>query len=349
MNFSDRWINSILLAILGGLLIWIFSWVASVVMYNVPYQNWISETFFWKGILMTFFLPALVIMGLMALAFNSFSKHNITHLYNLVPDLNSEKTAKNIEALSEQISSLSDVKTKEIDILTERENYRREFLGNVSHEMKTPLFSIQGFLHTLIDGGLEDENIRDKYMDRIDKSVERLIFIIKDLDMITKLEAGELKLEMKRFDILAKSREIMELLEIKASKYGMTMKIDKTVEEEIFVIGDIERIEQVLVNLIVNAIHYSAKPQATLRLQFEVLEEDVLVKVKDNGMGMQPEQLNRIFERFYRVDKSRSRNYGGSGLGLSIVKHILEAHEQKIMVESEYGEGTTFSFYLQKA
>lgn len=349
MNFSDRWINSILLAILGGLLIWIFSWVASVVMYNVPYQNWISETFFWKGILMTFFLPALVIMGLMTLAFNSFSKHNITHLYNLVPDLNSEKTAKNIEALSEQISSLSDVKTKEIDILTERENYRREFLGNVSHEMKTPLFSIQGFLHTLIDGGLEDENIRDKYMDRIDKSVERLIFIIKDLDMITKLEAGELKLEMKRFDILAKSREIMELLEIKASKYGMTMKIDKTVEEEIFVIGDIERIEQVLVNLIVNAIHYSAKPQATLRLQFEVLEEDVLVKVKDNGMGMQPEQLNRIFERFYRVDKSRSRNYGGSGLGLSIVKHILEAHEQKIMVESEYGEGTTFSFYLQKA
>lgn len=349
MNFSDRWVNSILLAILGGLLIWSFSWLISATIYDLPYQAWISEAYFWEGLLMTFFLPALVIMGLMALAFNTFLKQNITHLYNLVPDLDSENTAKNIEALSEQISSLSDVKTKEIDSLTERENYRREFLGNVSHEMKTPLFSIQGFLHTLIDGGLDDENIRDQYMDRIDKSVERLIFIIKDLDMITKLEAGELKLEKKRFDILAKSQEIIELLEIKAQEQGMIMKIDKTKEDEIYVIGDIERIEQVLVNLIVNAIHYSAKPQATLRVQFEVLEQEVLVKVKDNGIGMQPDQLNRIFERFYRVDKSRSRNYGGSGLGLSIVKHILEAHDQKIMVSSEYGEGTTFSFYLQKA
>lgn len=349
MATPHRWLNSFLYALIGGITIWLLSWIFTSVLLNRPFDYWISSEFIGTGILVAFLIPSLVIFALLGTAFKSFSKLNISHLYNLVPDLNSQNTAKDFESLSEQISSLTDVKTKEIDLLTERENYRREFLGNVSHELKTPLFSIQGYLLTLIEGGMDDESIRDKYLNRINKSVERLTYIVKDLDMITELESGNLKLEQKPFNILALTREIFDLLEIKAQNNNVILKIENPLDVPIRVLGDIEKIEQVLTNLIVNAINHSAKDGAEIIVSFQTQNGKVKTTVLDNGIGIKPDHLERIFERFYRIDKSRSRTHGGSGLGLSIVKHILEAHGEKIFVKSKYKKGTEFYFYLTKS
>lgn len=348
MATPQRWLNSFLYALTGGILIWLLSWFSSALLLNKPFSHWISSEFLWIGILIAFIIPTLVIFTLLGIAFKSFSKLNISHLYNLVPDLNPQNAAKDFEGLSEQISSLTDVKSKEIDLLTERENYRREFLGNVSHELKTPLFSIQGYLLTLIEGGIDDESIRDKYLNRINKSVERLTYIVKDLDMITELESGNLKLEQKPFNIIALTKEIFDLLEIKAQNNQVGLNIENPIDIPIRVNGDIEKIEQVLTNLIVNAINHSAKDHAEVVVSFQTQNGKIKTTVKDNGIGIKPDHLERIFERFYRIDKSRSRTHGGSGLGLSIVKHILDAHGEKIQVKSTYKEGTEFSFFLNK-
>ncbi|WP_406655341.1 ATP-binding protein, partial [Ornithobacterium rhinotracheale] len=214
--------------------------------------------------------------------------------------------------------------------------------------LKTPLFSIQGYLLTLIEGGVDDESIRDKYLHRINKSVERLTYIVKDLDLITELESGNLKLDIYPFNIVALVQEVFELLEIKAENNDVKLIFDKTYDEPIKVNGDIEKIEQVLMNLIVNAINHSQRA-CEVKVSFQVVKDLVRINISDTGMGIKPEEMKRIFERFYRADKSRSRQQGGSGLGLAIVKHILEAHNQKISAESTYGKGTTFSFYLERA
>ena len=348
MAAPNRWLNTILYALIGGFAISLLSSASSVLILKIPLLEWFGSQNSWVWLLLTFLLPSVVIFILLGIAFQSFSKLNISHLYNLVPDLNPQNAAKDFEGLSEQISSLSTVKSKEIDLLTERENYRREFLGNVSHELKTPLFSIQGYLLTLIEGGVEDENIRDKYLNRINKSVERLTYIVKDLDLISELESGNLKLEQKPFNIVALTGEVFDLLEIKAANNEVKLEIENPVDIPVRVIGDIERIEQVLTNLIVNAINHSS-PQSTVTVSFQNLGSKVRTTVKDTGAGIKPEHIQRIFERFYRVDKSRSRNHGGSGLGLSIVKHILEAHGEKVQVKSVYKEGTEFSFFLHRA
>jgi two-component system phosphate regulon sensor histidine kinase PhoR len=349
MSVPNRWFNTFLYSIVGAVLIWMVSWLVYTAIFNVSFDYWFSGEFLWRNIILAFLLPFVVIFGILSFAFQSISKWNINQLYHLVPDLNPKETAKNFEGLSEQISSITDVKSKEIDLLTERENYRREFLGNVSHELKTPLFSIQGYVLTLIEGGVEDETIRDKYLNRINKSVERLTYIVKDLDLITELESGKQKIEMKPFNILALTREVFDLLEIKAQKNNVSLHIENPLDIPVRVMGDIERIEQVLTNLIVNAINHSAKDQAEVVVSFKTVGDKVKTTIKDNGIGIKKEHIDRIFERFYRIDKSRSRNSGGSGLGLSIVKHILEAHGEKIKVKSQYKVGTQFSFMLKKA
>lgn len=349
MAVSKRWLNSFLYALIGGLLIWLCAWLFYAVLFNKPLSTWFEPQTLWKSLIIAFILPSVVIFILLGNAFRVFSKVNISSIYDLVPDLNTENQATDLESLSEQISSLTDDKAKEIDLLTEREIYRREFLGNVSHELKTPLFSIQGYLLTLIEGGVEDEKIRDKYLNRINKSVERLTYIVKDLDLISELESGNLKLEEYPFNIYAVTKDIVDLLEIKAQKNNVTLKIDNPTHSPIRVVGDIERIEQVITNLVVNAINHSSKESAEVTISFQTQGGKIKTTIKDNGIGIEPEHIERIFERFYRIDKSRSRNSGGSGLGLSIVKHILEAHGEKIQVKSTYGEGTEFSFLLNKA
>lgn len=246
--------------------------------------------------------------------------------------------------LSEKISGLNQTH----DMMKQMESYRKEYIGNVSHELKTPLFSIQGYVETLNDGAVENVAIRDKYLNRIAISVDRLINIVNDLDMINRFEAGEIILNVSKFDVNQLIREIFDLLEFEADKKNAFMTLT-TAQPIINVSADKQKISQVLINLISNAVYYANRQQAQITVKTTVLKNKVHIEVRDNGMGIKPEALPRIFERFYRVESSRSRREGGSGLGLAIVKHILEAHSENITVESEYLEGTTFSFMLDKA
>ncbi len=250
--------------------------------------------------------------------------------------------------LTKEIDKYARDKKIEIETLKVREEYRKEFIGNVSHELKTPLFTVQGYIDTLLDGGIEDEKIRKKYLQRASKGVERLTYIIKDLDMITKLEVGDLSLNKEKFDIVKLVQNVFELFEMKAAKKEITLTFDMDYPNPIYVYADVERIQQVLTNLIVNSIKYGRKKGTTEVSIENLIKNKAIIRVTDNGEGIKKENVPRLFERFYRVDKSGSRKEGGSGLGLSIVKHIIEAHEEKMYVESELGVGSEFSFTLEK-
>jgi len=259
-----------------------------------------------------------------------------------------KRITTDISTLTEEIDRFARDKKIEIETLKVREEYRKEFLGNVSHELKTPLFTVQGYLETLIDGAAEDKKIRKKYLDRANKGVERLIYIVKDLDMITKLEAGDLRVEIQNFDVVELIQRVFDLLEMKAAKKKITLMFDRDYQP-VYVKGDQEKIEQVLTNLVVNSIKYG-REKGTTEISIEsLIRNKAIVRVTDNGEGIAMENIERLFERFYRVDKSGSRKEGGSGLGLSIVKHIIEAHDEKIYVESELGVGSEFSFTLENA
>jgi two-component system phosphate regulon sensor histidine kinase PhoR len=266
-----------------------------------------------------------------------------------VNDLKKESTTTDIEKLSKSMQRFVEGKRLEIESLTERDSFRRDFLGNLAHELKTPLFTVQGYILTLMEGAVNDKQIRIKYLDRANKGVERLVAVIKDLDMIAKLENDGMKLNIDVFNILELIQNVFDLLEMKAKKRNITLQFDQVYEFPVFVKGDIEKIEQVLINLIVNSIKYG-NPNGITMLGVESYNDTkFIVKVIDNGEGIQKEHITRLFERFYRVDQSRSREQGGSGLGLSIVKHIVEAHDENILLKSTYGEGSEFSFTLEKA
>lgn len=282
--------------------------------------------------------------------FTVYGKKQIRRISTILPNEFSpeDDNELNFQELGEMVSQFSQKNATELDTMKEMEIYRKEYIGNVSHELKTPLFSIQGYLETLIDGGVEDLAIRDKYLERIDKSVERLLTIVKDLDMINQYESGEISLNISIFDINVLIREIIDLLDLEAQKKDSKVQL-QTSSSQILVKADKHKIAQVLINLISNAIHYANRDKAQIIIRTNILKNKVLVEVKDNGMGIKPENLPRIFERFYRVETSRNRTDGGSGLGLAIVKHILEAHGENISVQSVYLEGTQFSFLLEKS
>jgi len=261
---------------------------------------------------------------------------------------NTSPITTDMESLSKEIDTYAKNKKLELEALKIREEYRKEFIGNVSHELKTPLFTVQGYISTLIDGAADDPKIRDKYLKRADKGVDRLIYIVKDLDMITKLEVGDANLTLETFNIIESITNVFDLLEIKAEKKNISLLLDTNYPVPILVTADRQRIQQVLTNLVVNSIKYGHQ-NGTTEISVENLNSDkLIVRVTDNGEGVESSHLTRLFERFYRVDKSGSREEGGSGLGLSIVKHIIEAHEEKIYVESKFGIGSEFSFTLQK-
>lgn len=251
--------------------------------------------------------------------------------------------------LTEEIDKYARDKKLEIETLKVREEYRKEFLGNISHELKTPLFTVQGYILTLLDGAIDDKNIRKKYLERANKGVERLGYIVKDLDMITKLEIGDLSLNLEVFDIVELVANVFDMFEMRANKKNITLTFDTDYNTPILVKADKERIQQVLANLIVNSIKYG-KDQGTTEVSIEnLIKNKVIVRVTDNGEGIEKKHVSRLFERFFRVDKTGNRKVGGSGLGLSIVKHIIEAHNEKIYIESEFGVGSEFSFTLEKA
>jgi two-component system phosphate regulon sensor histidine kinase PhoR len=238
-------------------------------------------------------------------------------------------------------------KEEEIVQLKKLETFRKEFLSNVSHELKTPIFSVQGYIHTLLDGGIDDHDVNIHYLNKASRSLDRLIAIVEDLDSISKFESGHLELEIRIFDICDLCRDVMDSLELKARERNIVLEAGRNLYKQVYVNADKERIRQVLVNLVVNSIKYGKEGGKTI-LSVDDSADPVIVQVEDNGIGIAKEHLPRLFERFYRVDKSRSREQGGTGLGLAIVKHILEAHNQKVSVTSEIGKGSCFSFTLAK-
>lgn len=251
-----------------------------------------------------------------------------------------------LQEVETEVEEWRKAQESEISRLKAMEQFRRDFIGNVAHELRTPLFNIQGYISTLLDGGIHDTSINIDYLQRAEKSVERMIQLVQELDTIAKLESGIIEMEMEKFDIVALVKDIFKSLELKAQKEKITLQLKENYNP-IYVIADKSRIRQVLVNLLVNSINYGKENGHSI-VKFHDMDEHILIEVSDNGIGIAPEHLPRIFERFYRVDKSRSREKGGSGLGLAIVKHILEAHHQTINVRSKPGVGTTFSFTLQK-
>lgn len=263
--------------------------------------------------------------------------------------LRKQPITTDMATLTQEIGKFAQDKKLEIETLKVREEYRKEFLGNISHELKTPLFTVQGYVLTLLDGAMDNENLRKKYLERANKGVERLIYIVQDLDMITKLEVGDLSLNIEDFDIVALVESVFDLLEMKSAKKKITLTFDMQYPEPIMVRADKERIRQVLTNLVVNSIKYGSF-KGTTEISIEnLIKNKVIVRVTDNGEGIAKANIPRLFERFYRIDKSGSRKEGGSGLGLSIVKHIIEAHDERIYIESELSVGSEFSFTLEKA
>ena len=261
----------------------------------------------------------------------------------------SELKDKRVENIGEELTAWADTNDREIARLKEAECFRKQYLGNVAHELKTPIFNIQGYISTLLDGGLEDELINRKYLERAEKSIDRLINIVNDLDTISKLESSMNKLNLEKFDVVALAKEIAEQAEMEADRKGIkiTVKGAENLPSPFWVMADKHYIGQVFVNLIINSVRYGKEGGMT-RVHFRDMLDKILVEVEDNGLGISKEDLPRVFERFYRTDKGRSREQGGTGLGLAIVKHIIEAHGERISVRSEPGVGSTFSFTLKK-
>ena len=298
-----------------------------------------------------------VVMALVALfIIRKYVAYKLKPIYSIVlsrdvhtNEIFSELKDKHVENIGEELTAWADTNDKEIARLKETEQFRKQYLGNVAHELKTPIFNIQGYISTLLDGGLEDELINRKYLERAEKSIDRLINIVNDLDTISKLESNMNRLKMERFDIVALTKEIAEQAEMEAAKKGIKISVKgaENLPSPFWVLADKHYIGQVMVNLIINSIRYGKEGGQT-RVHFRDMLDKILIEVEDNGSGIGKEDLPRVFERFYRTDKGRSREQGGTGLGLAIVKHIVEAHGERITVRSELGVGSTFSFTLKK-
>lgn len=336
--FRSSLIITLALTLFCGVFFWFF----------IDHRDlWIAGPVFALIVFMTTFL-------IIQVRVQKFIYRRIKRIYDDVTLLESTSFTSrpittDMRTLTEEIEKFAKDKKIEIDTLKIREEYRKEFLGNVSHELKTPLFTVQGYILTLLDGALDDKSVRKKYLNRAKKGVERLIYIIKDLDLITKLEVGDLHLELSDFDIIELIENVFELLEMKAAKKSISLTFDMVYNSPVYVRADREKIQQVLTNLVVNSIKYGHKDGTTEVSVENLIKNKVIVRITDNGEGIAEEHVPRLFERFYRVDKSGSRKEGGSGLGLSIVKHIIEAHNEKIYLESVEGVGSEFSFTLEKA
>lgn len=343
---SPKQMSVIVAAITSAIILGVFLWA-------YPHHGIADELLLGLAIALVSFIVVYVIIYYML---NELIFGKISPIYKTIQRLNVSDSElrefledKDIgKELEEELTQWATNRGNELTRLREMEQYRKEFLGNVSHELKTPIFNIQGYILTLLDGGIDDPTINRRYLERAEKSINRMISIVQDLEEITKLETGEVQIKEERFDLVQLVREIIDSLEIKADKRSISLEMARSKDTPIYVRGDRAKISQVLVNLIVNSINYGRENGSTI-VSFSDMFDHILVEVSDDGIGIEENDLKRIFERFFRVDKSRSRESGGTGLGLAIVKHIIEAHKQTINVRSRYGEGTTFAFTLNKA
>ncbi len=313
----------------------------------------------WYDVLQIFFISLITSFLVFYYLIERYVYSKIKIIYKLINNLKLGRDLRDalgenmgsdpIRDVEEEVKEWAREKKSEIDVLKKQEQFRREFLGNLSHEFKTPLFAIQGYLDALLDeDGLEDMEQAQKFLKKASNNVDRMSYLIKDLDEISKLESGELPIKYSRFKINELIKEVFESEEIKSAKYQIKLIFKEKYNEPIYVNADRERIRQVLVNLIDNAFKYG-KANGTTSVSLFTLHQQVLVEITDDGAGIDEKNLPRLFERFYRTDASRSRQIAGSGLGLSIVKHIVEAHQQSINVRSTVGIGSTFGFTLEKA
>jgi len=288
---------------------------------------------------------------------NNFLYRRIKLIYKLI---RSSKVSmpKGEEELDQQEDSLAKVEhevrnfmvkqQEEIDSLKELENYRKNFLGNISHELKTPIFSVQGYIHTLLDGGMKDDQVNRRFLEKAANNIERLETVVNDLEIIAKLENATMELEYQKFDLKELTLEVFDEIMMQANQRDINVVLKSGADIPFYVEADREYIRTVIINLMVNSIKYGKEGGVT-KVGFYDMENYVLLEVADDGIGIEEKHIKHLFDRFYRVDKSRSRQRGGSGLGLSIVKHIIEAHDQRINVRSTAGLGTTIGFTLQKA
>ncbi len=294
--------------------------------------------------------------SILLFSINTFVYNKIRPIYKTIQQSMHTGGQKKAQVQRDMISRVNnDVqdwaanKKNEIEMLRQQEKFRKEFIGNLSHELKTPIFNIQGYVLTLLDGGLQDKSINKKYLERTEKSINRLISIIQDLEAISRLESGELDLEYEKFDVGQLVEDVFEMTEMSAKKKNIRLEMTKKMQgKEIMVYADKKRIFHVLANLVSNSINYGIKKGTTI-IDYDEMGDNILIEVSDNGIGIAEQHMPRLFERFYRVDKGRSREQGGTGLGLAIVKHILEAHNQNINVRSKLGQGSAFTFTLLRA
>ncbi|MEM1406312.1 MAG: ATP-binding protein [Bacteroidota bacterium] len=310
-----------------------------------------------SALIVSFFISgsASYIFGFVVLEFLIFRE--IDKIYSLFNKLRKRELAtieteksnpfNPLKKINEEIFSYASLKQKEIDELKKIEAFRREFIADVSHELKTPIFAAQGFVHTLLDGAVKDKSVRHRFLKKAAKSLDGLDMLVQDLLVLSQIETGEIRMYFEYFDIKQMTADILEQFENKADKKDITISFEENTLESVTVYGDWQRLNQVITNLLSNAIKYSNEG-GKVTIGFEVGESEVSVTVRDNGEGIPKTDVDRIFERFYRVDKSRSREKGGTGLGLAIVKHILEGHKSTIHVKSEVGRGSVFSFKLPK-
>ncbi|MEJ5264530.1 MAG: ATP-binding protein [Bacteroidales bacterium] len=338
------------LLILGSLIVAVFG--TTLFLLLSQYHSSIITT------ISVFVLIAIISFIVFKQILEKFIYEKIKVIYKTIHTLKLPKKEKNkrvnlnedvLEKVSWDVSMWAQKHQQEIEDLRKMEAYRREFLGNVSHELKTPLFNLQGFVLTLLEGAIDDPEVNRAYLEKAAKNLERMINLVRDLEIIAQLESGEIKMNYSRFDIISLTREVFEMLELKAKQKNIQLIFNEKHDDglPIWVMADRERIRQVLHNLIENAINYGNENGRT-KVSFYEMNDLILVEVSDNGIGIEEKHIPRLFERFYRVDKSRSRNLGGSGLGLAIVKHIIESHGQAIHVRSAPGVGSTFSFTLQR-
>ena len=300
------------------------------------------------NIFYSFFLFFLSTIGLIYYVVKTFFHEKIKVIYKNIYKFKNTSNIQDldIETVEKEVKEWMDLKEDELRKMQKDENYRREFIGNVSHELKTPIFNIQGYIQTLLEGGIDDSEVNLKYLSRANKSVDRMINIVEDLEVISKLETDKEELLINKFDISLVASEAIDQLEMKANKSNISLVFSNESSTD-FVMGDRNKIQQVFMNLISNSIKYG-KDGGETRVRFFDMEDNMMIEIADNGIGIEKHALPRLFERFYRVDKNRSRDIGGTGLGLAIVKHIIEAHNQTINVRSTKDIGSTFSFILEK-
>lgn len=308
------------------------------------------ESIFSLNFFLLFILCSIVVYAIGAFFVKFFLYNSVRVISDEIfqSDVDSTITT-NMEDLLKKIRQYDDDQKSEISEMKKQENFRREFIGNLAHELKTPLFTSESYILTLLDGAIDDDEVNKKYLKIAGKAIHRLNLIVKDLDLITKIESGESEIQRTDFDIINLAQNTLEMLEIRASKKNIKLLLEFNDKLPLRVNADNEKIQQVLTNLVENSIKYGKENGTTELVIQELTENKIIVRVTDNGLGIEKKHFNRLFERFYRVDQSGSRKGGGSGLGLAIVKHIMDAHDEKIYIESEFGVGSEFSFTLEKS